>query len=176
MLLEHCRWHPELTADLNIDPNDIERFAEELVDFHQLFHHCYGRIEHQRLGLAYFSGLMSNAKGKSVEPIALELLDKKSVRPLQMFMKNYRWDHKAMQRTHQAMLAPMIGSADGMITVDPSEIAKKGKESVGVARQYCGSVGKVENCQSGVFVGYSSDKGYGLLNGRLYMPKSLFSE
>lgn len=176
VLLEHCRWHPELTADLNLDSNDIECFAQELIDFHQLFHHCYGRIEHHRLGLAYFSGLMSNAKGKSVEPIALELLDKKSVRTLQMFMKNYRWDHEAMQRTHQAMLAPMIGAVDGMITVDPSEIVKKGKESVGVARQYCGSVGKVENCQSGVFVGYSSDKGYGLLNCRLYMPKSWFSE
>jgi SRSO17 transposase len=63
-----------------------------------------------------------------------------------------------------------------MITIDPSDFPKKGKESVGVARQYCGAVGKVENCQSGVFVGYSSDKGYGLLNGRLYMPKSWFSK
>ncbi len=176
MILEHCRWHPQLRADLNLDQDDIKVFAKELVDFHQLFHDCFGRIEHQRLGLAYFSGLMSNSKDKSVEPIALEFLDKKAVRSLQMFMKNYRWDHLAMQRTHQSMLAPMIGSADGMISVDPSEIVKKGKESVGVDRQYCGSVGKVENCQSGVFVGYSSDKGYGLLNCRLYMPESWFSE
>ena len=50
-----------------------------------------------------------------------------------------------------------------MLTVDSCESVKKGKESVGVARQYCGEVGKVENCQSGVFVGYSSEKGYGLL-------------
>jgi SRSO17 transposase len=61
-----------------------------------------------------------------------------------------------------------------MITVDPSEFLKKGKESVGVARQYCGAAGKVENCQSGVFVGYSSDKGYGLLSCRLYMPQNWF--
>jgi SRSO17 transposase len=61
-----------------------------------------------------------------------------------------------------------------MINVDASDFLKKGKESVGVARQYCGAVGKTENCQSGVFVGYSSDKGYGLLDGRLYMPKSWF--
>ena len=63
-----------------------------------------------------------------------------------------------------------------MVTIDPSDFPKKGKESVGVARQYCGAAGKVENCQSGVFVGYASDKGYGLLNGRLYMPKSWFSK
>lgn len=176
VILEHCQWHPQLTADLNLDQADIKLLAKELVKFHQLFHDCFGRIEHQRLGLAYLSGLMSNAEAKSTEPIALEFLDKQSVRSLQMFMKNYRWNHLAMQRTHQAMLAPMIGSADGMISVDPSEIAKKGKESVGVARQYCGSVGKVENCQSGVFVGYSSDKGYGLLGCRLYMHESWFSE
>jgi SRSO17 transposase len=128
------------------------------------------------LGLAYLSGLMSNAEAKSAEPIALEFLDKKSVRSMQMFMKNFRWDHGSMQRTHQDMLAPLIASPEAMITVDSSDFAKKGKESVGVARQYCGALGKVENCQSGVFVGYSSDKGYGLLGCRLYMPQSWFSK
>jgi SRSO17 transposase len=62
-----------------------------------------------------------------------------------------------------------------MITVDSSEFPKKGKESVGVARQYCGATGKVDNCQSGVFIGYSSWKGYGLLTSQLYMPKEWFS-
>ncbi|MBU0708085.1 IS701 family transposase [Patescibacteria group bacterium] len=176
MILEHCRWHPQLVSDLNLDQDDIKTMAQELVQFHQLFHDCFGRIEHQRLGLAYISGLMSNAKAKSAEPIALEFLDKKSVRSVQMFMKNYHWDHLAMQHTHQGMLAPMISSPEAMITVDPSEFVKKGKESVGVARQYCGTAGKVENCQSGVFVGYSSDQGYGLLSCRLYMPESWFAE
>ncbi|WP_054695783.1 IS701 family transposase [Desulfosarcina cetonica] len=175
MLLEHCRWHPQLTADLNLDTDDIETMAKELVSFHQCFHEAYGRIEHHRLGLAYLSGLMSNAEAKSVEPIALEFLDKKSVRSMQMFMKTFRWDHGAMLQTHQKMLAELIAAPDGMITIDPSDFPKKGKESVGVDRQYCGALGKVENCQSGVFIGYSSDKGYGLLGGRLYMPKSWFS-
>jgi len=175
MLLEHCRWHPQLTADLNLDADDIETMAKELVSFHRCFQDAYGRIEHHRLGLAYLSGLMSNAEAKSVEPIALEFLDKKSVRSLQMFMKNFRWDHGCMLRTHQQMLATLIATSDGMITVDPSDFPKKGKESVGVARQYCGALGKVENCQSGVFIGYSSDKGYGLLSCRLYVPQSWFA-
>ena len=63
-----------------------------------------------------------------------------------------------------------------MINVDSCEFVKKGKESVGVARQYCGCIGKVENAQSGVFVGYSSEKGYGLLTCRLYMPELWFSD
>jgi SRSO17 transposase len=89
-------------------------------------------------------------------------------------MKNYRWDHQGIQRAHQSMLAQMIGRPNGMITIDSCEFPKKGKESVGVARQYCGPLGKVENCQSGVFVGYSSHVGYGLLNCQLYMPESWF--
>lgn len=73
------------------------------------------------------------------------------------------------------MLSDTISDPDGMISTDSSEFVKKGKESVGVSRQYCGAMGKVENCQSGVFIGYSSSKGYGLLTSRLYMPKCWFS-
>lgn len=176
MLLEHCQWHRQLVADMGLGEDDLKTMAQELVEFHKQFHDCFGRIEHQRLGLAYMSGLMSNAKAKSAEPIALELLGKQSVRSMQMFMKDYRWNHQAMQRTHQGMLAQSISRPDGMISVDSSEFAKKGKESVGVTRQYCGQAGKVENCQSGVFVGYSSEKGYGLLSCRLYMPESWFTK
>jgi SRSO17 transposase len=176
VLLEHCKWHPGLTADLNLTQDDIKNISEELIRFHELFHGCFGRVEHKRLGLAYMSGLMSNAGAKSVEPIALEFLGKQSVRSLQMFMKSYLWDHADMLRTHRDMLSALIASPNGMITIDPSDFAKKGSESVGVSRQYCGSLGKVENCQTGVFVGYTSKKGYGLLNCRLYMPKSWFSD
>ena len=148
--------------------------ADELVKFHEQFHNCYGRIEHHRLGLAYISGLISNKDAKSVEPIALDFLGKSGVRPLQRFMKNCRWDQEEMELKHQIMLSEIISDPAGMITTDSSEFVKKGKESVGVSRQYCGVMGKVENCQSGVFVGYSSKKGYGLLASRLYMPKAWF--
>ena len=63
-----------------------------------------------------------------------------------------------------------------MWNVDSSEIRKKGTESVGVARQYCGSMGKVENCQSGVYLGYVSERGYGLVSSRLYMPQPWFTD
>ena len=176
MLLKHCQWHPDLVPSMDLTEKDITLMADELIAFHEQFHNCLGRIEHQRLGLAYMSGLISNVKGKSVEPIALEFLDPNGVRALQRFMKNYCWDHEAMEAVHQAIMADMIGSPDGMINVDSSEFIKKGKESVGVARQYCGTAGKVDNCQSGVFVGYSSKKGYGLLTCRLYMPEIWFTD
>jgi SRSO17 transposase len=62
-----------------------------------------------------------------------------------------------------------------MWCVDSTEFPKKGKESVGVAWQYCGARGKTENCQSGVFASFTSDIGYGLLEGRLYLPKLWFT-
>lgn len=176
MLLKHCQWHPDLVPTMDLTEEDHNLMADELVAFHEQFHNCLGRIEHQRLGLAYMSGLISNVKGKSVEPIALEFLDQHGVRALQRFMKNYRWDHRAMEAAHQAILSEMIGSPGGMINVDSSEFPKKGKESVGVARQYCGATGKVDNCQSGVFVGYSSEQGYGLLTCRIYMPEIWFTD
>ena len=58
-----------------------------------------------------------------------------------------------------------------MIVFDPSAFAKKGTQSVGVARQWCGRLGKVENCQVGVFMAYVSRKKHALVNTRLYLPK-----
>jgi SRSO17 transposase len=175
MILNHAHWNPELVPWVTLTEKDIKRMAEELVQFHQHFHDCFGRTEHQRLGLAYLSGLMSNMKAKSAEPVALEFLGEEGVRSLQRFMKECRWDHETMELKNQILLSPLISDPQGMINVDSCEFIKKGKESVGVSRQYCGAIGKVENCQSGVFVGYSSEKGYGLLTGRLYMPEIWFS-
>ncbi len=175
MILRHADWNPQLVPWMTLTQEDVGIMADELVKFHEQFHNCYGRIEHHRLGLAYISGLISNEGAKSVEPIALDFLGKDGVRPLQRFMKNCRWDHEEMELKNQVMLSETISDPDGMITTDSSEFVKKGKESVGVSRQYCGAMGKVENCQSGVFLGYSSNKGYGLLTSRLYMPKPWFS-
>jgi len=175
MILRHAGWAPDLVPGVALTAVDCAALADELVAFHAQFHAAYGRIEHHRLGLAYLSGLLSNQGAKSVEPIALTFLDAAAVRPLQRFLKAYRWDAGAMAATHQALLAEAIAAPDGMLTVDSCEFPKKGTESVGVARQYCGARGKVENCQSGVFVGYASARGYGLLASQLYLPQAWFT-
>ena len=172
MILRHAGWAPDLVPGMTLTEAEVTQLADELVQFHAQFHTSFGRIEHRRLGLAYLSGLLSNNAAKSVEPIALAFLDADAVRPLQRFMKSYGWDDAAMAATHQVLLAATLAAPDGMLTVDSCEFPKKGTESVGVARQYCGAVGKVDNCQSGVFVGYTSEKGYGLVTSRLYLPES----
>jgi len=176
MVIRPEHWNPAVMPCMKLSEEDVRTMADELVEFHAQFHHCFGRIEHQRLGSAYLFGLLSNSPVKSAEPIALDLLDARAVRSLQKFMKTYRWDHERMEATHQELLAREIASPEGMLSVDSSESRKKGRESVGVARQYCGEMGKVENCQSGVFLGYASEKGYGLLRCRLYMPEVWFTE
>ena len=176
MILRYADWNPNIIPCMDLTEDDISNLADEIVRFHEQFHCCFYRKEQQRLGLAYFSGLLSNSKAKSVEPIALEFLEGQSVRSLQRFMKTYRWDQQVMENIHQTILSETISCPGGMINVDGSDFLKKGKESVGVSRQYCGEAGKIDNCQSGVFVGYSSKKGYGLLTSQLYMPKIWFSE
>ena len=175
MILRHAGWSPDLVPGMTLTEAEVTQLADTLVAFHAEFHACFGRIEHRRLGLAYLSGLLSTQAAKSVEPIALAFLDADAVRPLQRFMKSYGWDDAAMAATHQALLAATLAAPDAMLTVDSCEFPKKGTESVGVARQYCGARGKVDTCQSGVFVGYTSENGYGLVASRLYLPASWFT-
>jgi SRSO17 transposase len=176
MILRHAGWHPLAMPSVELTESDVERIAKELVGFHEQFHGVFGRKEQHRLGLAYLTGLLSSKEAKSAEPIALSFLDEHGVRPLQQFLKTQKWDDEAMLGTHQVLLSKTISSPEAMITVDSSEFPKKGKESVGVARQYCGALGKVDNCQSGVFLGYSSEAGYGLLAARLYLPETWFTD
>ena len=178
MMLRQADWNPELMPRMDISSGDMEKVAEELESFHKEFSRYYRRREQHRLGLAYLRGLMSSLERKTAEGIALLLLNPVSVRRLQDFITNYSWDHQGMLGAYQEALAGLIGDPEdeGMLNVDSSETVKKGKESVGVARQYCGNRGKVENCQSGVFVGYASERGYGLLDCQLFLPQRWFTE
>ena len=146
--------------------------------FHTEFSRYYRRREQHRLGLAYLRGLKSSLERKTAEGMALLLLNPVSVRRLQDFITNYRWDHDGMLGAYQEALARVIAGPEdeGMLNVDSSEFVKKGRESVGVGRQYCGNLGKVENCQSSVFVGYAGEGVYGLVDCRLYLPKGWLTE
>lgn len=174
MSLQSRQWNPDIFLDL--EPDDIAGLAEMLTEFHHQFKACFQRCEQEKLGLGYLSGLLSNIESKSIEPMALELGKITSVRSTQLFMKDSPWKHEIMLNAHQKMMAHQLSSSKGMITIDPSEFPKKGENSVGVARQYCGRLGKPENCQSGVFIGYTSEKGHCLLDCQLYMPEHWFHD
>ena len=176
MIMGIENWDPDVIPKMELTVEDMQVMGDELTDFHRRFSRYYKRREHRRLGLAYLRGLFTKLKRKTAEAIALLLLGPKAVRSLQDFMSCYGWDHAGMLGEYQQSLDKEISSAEGMLNADSSEFVKKGSESVGVRRQYCGTRGKVENCQSGVFVGYAGQKGYGLIDCRLFLPESWFEE
>jgi len=177
MQLQTNDWHPALLEEAKVK-DAAERLPEMLKNHMGRFQDCFRRSEQEFNGNIYMQGLLSKLERKSIEPIALEFNpDKRGVRNLQYFMKDANWNDKQASAIYQQGLAQKIAEPEGMFTIDESGVAKKGNQSVGVARQYCGSVGKVENSQVGVYLGYSNPwGGYGLIAARLFMPEKWFGD
>ena len=176
MMLSIPDYDPHILEDCRIENQDITLIPEILEEYLNSYRTCYRRAEQKHLADTFIKGLLSDLERKSIEPVALRYTGSKGVRPLQMFFKNSTFDDEKVLGTYQSQLAELIGDENGMINVDGSDFPKKGANSVGVARQHCGILGKTDNCQAGVFVGYSSIKGYGLVDRRLYMPQLWFTE
>ena len=176
MILQHADWDRQVLPRLDLSEEDIEAITDEFKDFHTLFHDAFKRIEQIELSQCYIQGLMSPIERKSMEPIAINLLNIQRVRSMQHFVSSGVWDLDRLAQRHKKETAKTVADPLGVLSADSSEFAKQGKDSVGVARQYCGRLGKTENCQSGVFIGYSSPKGYVLLDRRLFLPEIWFTE
>ncbi len=87
-------------------------------------------------------------------------------------MNESDWEADEVCQRLRTLIKQRLSFAPGVGVIDESGFVKKGEESAGVARQYCGRLGKVENCQVGVFLGYVSPKGHAFLERRLYLPKA----
>jgi SRSO17 transposase len=163
----------EVPPPLDLTPPEIEVLAEELVRYHAVFAGLYCRKEQAHWGYKYLQGLMLPIERKSIEPMALAL-DGGNVQAMQQFIGQGQWHDEALLAQHWRLVAETLGEADGVCIVDGSDFPKQGEHSVGVARQWCGRLGKVDNCQAGVFTAYASRKGYTLLDRRLYLPDEWF--
>jgi len=169
-------WDRKSLPPFDLQEQDIEQLGDAFKQFHSLFSPAYKRVEQEELSSCYVQGLMSPIERKSMEPIAINLMDTHRVRSMQHFVSSGGWDTEALSQTHKEETSKTLASDDGVLSIDSSEFVKKGNHSVGVARQWCGRLGKKENCQSGVFLGYSSSKGYGLIDRQLYLPEAWFSD
>ena len=109
----------------------------------------------------------------AIEPMALAL-EGGDVQAMQQFLGQGQWQDDMLLRQHWRLVDETLGEADGVYIVDGSDVPKQGEHAVGVARQWCGHVGKVDNCQAGVFAAYASRKGSTLLDRRLYLPEEWF--
>lgn len=160
----------------SLTTRDVLVSAEELIAFHRLFAGVFQRREQSEWSLVYLCGQLANLERKTIEPMILGLhgADVKAVRAVQRFISRGKWAAQSVILRGQALVAEWLGEPDGVLIVDGSGFPKQGQDSVGVARQYCGHLGKVANCQEGVFLVYASQQGYAFLEERLYLHESWF--
>jgi SRSO17 transposase len=152
-----------------LDPSDVEGFMDELHGFHTAFRDCFARSEPRDHFFHYMVGQFSDLDRKSIEPMALQV-EGGNVRAMQRGISEAVWDDGQMLRTYHRLVDADMGDPEGVMIFDESGFPKKGRDSVGVARQYCGTLGKVDNCQVGVFAAYASRHGYALVDKQLFLP------
>jgi SRSO17 transposase len=153
----------------SVEKIDIEGFTDELKGFHSVFADCFSRSEPRENFGKYMTGQFAQSERKSIEPIAshTEGCDPGCMRYM---ISDALWDEEKMLRQYHDLVNEDMGEPDGVVIFDESGFPRKGKDSAGVSGQYCGSSGKVENCQVGVFAAYASSKGYAFSDKRLSVP------
>src|SRR5512134_3961508 len=165
-------------AGLKLTAHDQEAICQALTDYHRLFEDSFYRREQRHWSALYLCGQLSNVERKTIEPMMLDLAgpDRNAVRAMQAFIGVGQWAAMDLIRRHQEVVARSLGHSHGVVIVDGSGFPKQGEHSAGVAWQYCGVLGKVANCQEGVFAVYASQQGYTFLDCRLYVHESWFEE
>jgi SRSO17 transposase len=169
-------WFPSILKDIGVTQSGAAGISDALADHLSRYLPFLGRKELRPHMVAMAKGLLSDLRRKSTEPIAIAYEGVTEVRNLANFMTRSGWDDEGMLGEYRRELGETLSHPMGMITGDGCDFPKKGKASVGVARQYCGRLGKVDSCQAGVMVGYASPEGYGIVDYELYMPKTWFDE
>jgi SRSO17 transposase len=158
----------ELQLECNVPQDVFSSSLGRLQAFMKPFLETFRRIEQTTHATHVVSGLCSDLERKNAESIAyLFGRDRKTI---QHFIGESQWDDKPLRQELANQIGTQFGESDGIIVVDPSGFPKSGNQSVGVARQWCGRLGKVDNCQIGVYLGYVSSKGHALVDTELYLP------
>jgi SRSO17 transposase len=159
----------EIVAEARIGAGVFRGIVERLEEFVEPFAACLKRVEQREHAKHYVAGLCSGLQRKNMEMIAY--LHDQDRQPLQKFIGQVEWDYRPLLGELVRQVGARLGEADGVLVFDPSAFPKQGRNSVGVARQWCGRLGKTDNCQVGIFMGYVTRKEHALVNFRLFMPK-----
>lgn len=165
-------------ATYRLTARDVITSGEELAAYHRQFLPLFQRREQRDWSLLYLCGQLSNLERKTIEPIVLALIgpDPNAIRGMQQFIGQGEWDPAPVIEQAQSLVAAWLGEPDGVVIVDGSGFPKQGPHSVGVGWQYCGHLGKIANCQMGVFSAYATRRGYAFLDERLYVLADWFGD
>jgi SRSO17 transposase len=159
----------ELLNEAAVPPSLLRGVVPRLEGFLQPFVAALGSDAQRGNARYYVRGLVSNLGGKNVEAIAY--LHDQERQGLQKFIGQAEWDYRPLLSELARQVGDELGEPDAVLVFDPSAFPKKGTASVGVARQWCGRLGKVDNCQVGVYLAYVSRREHALVDVRLYLPK-----
>jgi SRSO17 transposase len=158
-----------LLAEATLSAAAVSHCQEHLTQFLQRYLPLFYRTEQRPLATLVIQGHLSSLQRKTSEPIAY--LAGHTRKPVQHFVGAGAWDDEAVMAELRSHVAEALGDPEGIFIVDSSGFPKKGTESCGVARQWCGRLGKLENCQVGVFLAYAAPGGHGPLDRRLYLTE-----
>ena len=158
-----------LLADAELSAATVQSCADRLEAFVTRFLPCFRRVEQEQHARTILRGKLTGLQRKTTEPIANDAGENR--RPLQLFVGAGAWDDEDVLQALRQDVAAELGDADAVFILDPSSFPKKGTASCGVARQWCGRLGKIDNCQTGAFVAYAAPRGCTLLQARLYLPE-----
>jgi SRSO17 transposase len=164
--------HPQaqaLLADATLTAAAVRQCQEHLHEFLQRYLPRFYRAEQRRLASVVIQGRLSGLERKTSEPIAYQA--GRPRKPVQHFVGAGLWDDEAVMAELRRHVAAELGDPDGVLIVDSSGFPKKGTASCGVARQWCGRLGKRDNCQVGVFLSYAAPGGHAPLDRRLYLTE-----
>ena len=158
-----------------MDAAAFEQVYEAFRGFHAYFGPLFGRRESREHSCHYLQALLVQSGER---PNAENLSETVPVSPraMQRFLTESPWDDDSVMGRLQEYLAPRLEHPETIWVLDGSDFPKQGRKSVGVARQYCGRLGKVANCQAGMFLAYISPLGRALADKRLYLPDSWTSD
>jgi SRSO17 transposase len=159
----------ELLDEAVVSPEQVRGLLERLERFVEPFAARLVRSRQRELAQQYVAGLVSQVERKNAESIAYH--HDQDRQALQKFVGQYTWDHRPLIAELVRQVGSTLGCDDAVLVFDPSGFPKKGTESVGVQRQWCGRLGKVDNCQVGVYLAYASAEDHALVDMRLYLPK-----
>jgi SRSO17 transposase len=157
-----------------MDVPQIRKLKSKLRKFLSRFDDCFPRKDTRAHLPVYIRGQLSDLPEKSVEPIALNA--GVPVRTLQEFLSQHAWDHDRARDRLQQIVRDEHAGPNSIAVFDETSDVKKGDKTPGVQRQWCGAVGKTENCIVTVHLAYARDGFHGLLDGELYLPESWSDE
>jgi SRSO17 transposase len=159
----------ELLAECRVDPQVFEQVLPRLEAFMEPFVDSLVRREQCEHAVKFVCGLLSDLDHKNVESIADRFGEERL--PLQWFIGTSAWDDEPLRDELVREVAAELGDPGAVLVFDPSAFPQSGRESVGVARQWCGRLGKLDNCQVGVYLGYVSQHEHVLVDQRLSLPQ-----